>query len=90
MILGRPAYRVEQCAGLGTSGDIVLANWSQYLDSTYQPVEGVSSIHVRYLANETAFRFYTRNDGAAWWRSPLRPRNSSTTLSPFVVLADRS
>ena len=28
--------------------------------------------------------------GAGWWRSPLTPRRSTTTLSPFVTLAARA
>jgi HK97 family phage major capsid protein len=89
MLLGRPLYYSERCSALGDEGDIVLANWSQYLDGQYRPMDGVSSIHVRWQANESAFRFILRNDGSPWWRSPLTPRRSSVTLSPFVTLAAR-
>jgi HK97 family phage major capsid protein len=89
LVLGRPLIPTEACSTVGDRGDLILVNWSQYLDGEYQPVTGLSSIHVRYLANEVAYRFWTRNDGAPWWRSALTPRHSNSTLSPFVTLEDR-
>jgi hypothetical protein len=72
---------------LGTAGDLMLVNWSQYLEGTYQPLQSAESIHVRFVNNERAFRFTMRNDGAPWWRSALTPKHSSNTLSPYVRLA---
>jgi len=89
-LLGRPLIYSESASTLGDVGDLICANWSQYLDGTYQPFQGVSSIHVRYLNHESAFKFWTRNAGACWWRSPLTPRRSTTTLSPFVTLEART
>jgi HK97 family phage major capsid protein len=89
-LLGRPLYySSDVCSPLGDLGDLMLINWSQYLDATYRPVEAASSIHVRYAAIEEAFRFILRSDGAPWWRSALTPRRSTTTLSPYVTLAPR-
>lgn len=88
-ILGMPAVACEYCSALGTEGDIALVDWSQYLEGTYQPIQGASSIHVRFVNNESAFRFTMRNAGAPWWRSALTPKNG-TTKSPIVTLAVRS
>jgi HK97 family phage major capsid protein len=90
MLLGRPIFFSEYCATLGTVGDIVCANMTQYLEGTLMPLESAESIHVRFLARERTFRFVLMNCGAPWWRSALTPAKSSTTLSPFVVLATRS
>lgn len=90
MVLGRPLFLCENCATLGTVGDVVLVDWSQYLDGQYKPMEALSSIHVRYQAVETAFRFTVRNGGAPWWRAALTPKRSATTLSPYVALATRA
>lgn len=88
-IFGRPAIETEYCPKLGDAGDILLGNWSQYLEGTYQPLESAESIHVRFIYNERTFRFTMRNDGRCWWRSALTPKKSGDTLSPFVVIAAR-
>jgi len=89
MLLGRPAIATEYCQTLGTKGDLILANWSQYLEGIYEPLQSAESIHVRFLAHERTFKFWLRNAGKCWWRSPLQPHKSAKTLSPFVVLNDR-
>lgn len=86
-LMGKPLYFSEYMQTLGTTGDILLCNWSQYLEGTYQPLSSAESIHVRFVQGERAFRFMIRNDGAPWWRSALTPVNSATTLSPYVTLA---
>lgn len=86
---GRPIFFTEHCKTLGTVGDLILGNWSQYLEGTYQPLQMAESIHVRFMANERAFRFWKRNCAAPWWKAALTPKNGST-LSPFVTLATRS
>jgi HK97 family phage major capsid protein len=90
MLLGRPAFPTEYCPTVGDAGDIILGNWSQYLEGTYQPLESAESLHVRFEYNERTFRFLMRNDGRCWWRTYLTPKKSSATLSPFVVLAARA
>ena len=90
MLLGRPIYYTEYCKTLGDKGDIVLGNWTQYLEGLYQPLQSAESVHVRFLNNERTFRLSLRNAGAPWWRTSLTPKNSSNTLSPFVVLDARA
>lgn len=91
-LLGRPIYFTEYCETLGDKGDIILADWSQYLWGTLggEGVNMAESMHVRFVNHERTFKFYTYNTGAPWWASPLTPKNSSTTLSPFVTLAARA
>lgn len=90
MLMGRPIYYTEYCETLGTAGDVVLANWGEYLEGTLQTVQGADSVHVRFLEHERVFKFWTRNDGRSWWRTPLTPNKSANTLSPFVRLATRA
>ena len=90
MLLGRPIIFSEYAETLGDAGDISLANWSQYLEGIYQPLQTAESVHVRFVQHERAFRFNVRNDGQPWWRSVLTPKNSASTLSPFVRLAARA
>jgi HK97 family phage major capsid protein len=85
---GRPIFFTEFCTALGNVGDLINADFSQYLEGTYESEQYAESIHVRFLANERTFRFYRRNDGQWWWRAALTPANGPT-LSPVVVLAAR-
>lgn len=90
LLLGRPIFYTEYCKTIGDVGDLVCANFSQYLDGTYQPLQSAESMHVRFVEHERAFKFWLRNDGRGWWRSALTPKNSTKTLSPFVALAARA
>jgi len=89
MLLGRPIVYTDECESPGTLGDIYLANFTQYLEGTFRPVQSAESIHVRFVEGERAFRFTCSNAGAPWWRSTLTPKNGSTR-SPFVTLAARA
>lgn len=89
-LLGRPIVFTEFCKTVGTVGDILLGVWSEYLEGTYSPLEMAESVHVRFLEHERCFKFNLRNCGAPWWRSALTPKNSTSKLSPFVVLATRA
>lgn len=90
MLWGRPVFYTEYASTVGDVGDLMLVNWSQYLEGTYQPLQSAESVHVRFLNHERAFKFWLRNAGAPWWRSALTPAKSSTTLSPIVTLAARA
>lgn len=87
MLLGRPIFYSEYAKTLGTSGDLFLGDWSQYLEGVYQPLRTAESMHVRFVNRETAFQIWRRDAGAPWWRSALTPNQSATTLSPFVKLS---
>lgn len=91
-ILGRPVYFTEYANTLGDKGDIMLCDWSQYLWGTLGggSIQSAESMHVRFVNHERTFKFYTYNTGSPWWKSALTPKNSSTTLSPFVTLAARA
>lgn len=85
-LLGRPIVFSEYASTLADTGDLILADWSQYLEGTYQGMQNASSMHVRFLNHENTFKFWERNDGRSWWRSALTPQNGASTLSPFVIL----
>ena len=90
MLLGRPVIPVEHCEALGTAGDIVLADFSQYLLVDKGGANSARSIHVRFVYDETTFRFTYRVDGQPLWDNVLTPYKGGSTLSPFVTLAARS
>lgn len=90
MLFGRPLFFTEYCLTVGDAGDLICANWSQYLEGMYQPLQSAESIHVRFVNHERCFKFWLRNDGRPWWLAPLTPKHSSATMSPFVKLAARA
>lgn len=89
-ILGRPVFFDENMGTLGDLGDSVLANWSEFLEGQVGGASFADSVHVRFIYNETAFKFDIMNAGAPWWRTALTPKKSAATLSPFVTLAARA
>ncbi|MGH7460987.1 MAG: hypothetical protein ACREMA_08155 [Longimicrobiales bacterium] len=89
-LAGRPIFYTEYCSPLGDEGDLLLVNWSQYLEGTYQPLQSAESVHVRWSEHERAFKFWLRNAGAPWWRSSLTPANGTAKLSPIITLATRA
>ena len=90
LMLGRPVIPVEYCATCGTPGDILLLDLTQYVMADKGAPQAASSIHVRFLSDETTFRFVYRVDGQPVWKKPLTPKNGVTLLSPFIRLALRS
>lgn len=90
-LYGRPVIEMEQCSALGTVGDIIYADLSEYLTIAKGGIKEAVSIHVKFLTEESAFRFTLRINGMPMWSSPLTPYkgNSGVTYSPFVTLAAR-
>ena len=88
-LFGRPVIPVEQANTVGSLGDISLVDLSQYLLIDKGGLNAASSIHVRFLYDESVFRFIYRVDGQPIWKSTLTPFKGSNTLSPFVTLAPR-
>jgi HK97 family phage major capsid protein len=91
-LMGRPVVPLEQCLALGTKGDIAFCDWSQMLHADKNAMESASSIHVRFVYDETAFRFVYRHDCQPAWNAALTPYKggATATTGPFIVLADRS
>lgn len=88
-LFGRPVIPIEQASTFGTVGDIVLADFNQYIMIDKGGIQQASSIHVQFVTDETCFRFVYRVDGQPGWNAPLTPAQGANTLSPFVTLAAR-
>lgn len=89
-LLGRPIIPIEYCQTLGTAGDIIFADMSQYLLADKGGTQSASSIHVNFTSDETVFRFVVRVDGQPSWVSALTPFKGGATQSPFIRLQTRS
>ena len=89
-IKGAPVVVIEQCETLGTAGDIILADWSQYVSADQGDINEAMSIHVNFIYDQETFRFIYYFDGQPRWSSAITPYKGSNTVSPFIVLATRS
>ncbi len=74
---------------LGTTGDITLADLSQYMLVDKNGVQAATSMHVAFLTDEMVFRITYRVDGKPMWSVPLTPFKGTNTKSPFIALASR-
>lgn len=89
-ILGRPAIPIEQAATLGTVGDLMLLDLSQYVLASRGGIKSATSMHVRFLNDEQVLKLTYRVDGQPVWNSALTPFKGSNTQSPFITLATRA
>lgn len=89
-LFGYPIRIVEQAETLGTAGDVVLANLSKYAVVTQGGLRSASSMHVRFIYDEMAFKWGYSINGQCIVRKPITPFKGSNTLSPFVTTAVRA
>lgn len=91
-LMGLPAIAIEQAATLGDVGDIILANFQNgYILAEKGGIKSDMSIHVRFIYDESVFRFVLRVDGQPVRASALTPYKggATATQSHFIALAAR-
>lgn len=88
-LYGREVVWTEYSSTLGTEGDIVLADMSQYTLVDKNGVQAATSMHAAFLTDEMVFRITYRVDGKPMWHNVLTPFKGSNTKSPFISLATR-
>ena len=90
-LYGRPIIENECNQALGTKGDIVLGDWSQYgMARKSQGSRFETSIHFKFDTDEMTFKWVWRMDGKPLWYSYKTPRRGATTRTPFVTLDTRT
>ena len=82
-----PIIPVEYCAQKGTSGDVILTNWDEYMLIDKGGVQSAMSLHVAFLSDEAVFRFMYRVDGQPTWNAALTPKSGGDTLSQTLILS---
>jgi HK97 family phage major capsid protein len=101
LLKGRPLLPCEQCAVLGSTGDLILGDWSQYAlvvrtvddeatlsyASPEAFIEKRSADQFMFDTDSIVFRFKIRIDGMPLWKKPITIADGSQTASPFVVIA---
>lgn len=85
-LFGLPIIFTEKLPPLGTKGDVMLADLSYYLIGDRMSIEIASSVHFRFINNQTTWRVLARMDGQPWLDSFVTLADATTTVSPFCVL----
>ncbi len=88
-LFGRPVVPIEQAETVGTTGDIMLCDFSKYKAIDKGGIQNDVSIHVRFVYDEQVFRFVYRFDGQPILGSAITPYKGTNTLSHFVKLDSR-
>ena len=88
-LLGLPVIPVEYLPALGTAGDIMLVDLSEYITIDKGGIQAAESMHIRFVYDEMCYRMVYRIDGQPAWRQPITTANGAVTKSPFVILQTR-
>jgi HK97 family phage major capsid protein len=89
-MLTRPVIFTEKTEVLGDKGDILLADFSQYIIGLRDGLRMDVSQHVHFDTDESLGRLIERHDGQPLWNKPLKLEDGATTVSPFVTLQARA
>jgi len=89
-LFGKPIIVTEHCAPIGDRADVILVDLSQYVLIEKGGIETATSIHVKFLEAEQILRFTYRVDGQSAWATAVTPKNGTASLSPWVVLQERT
>ncbi len=82
---GLPIYFTEKVPVLGTKGDVLLADLSQYIIGNRLDIQIDVSPHVLFKYNQMAWRVVLRTDGKPWLNSVITDA-AGWVNSPFVCL----
>lgn len=90
-LYSREMVTLEQCATLGTVGDIILFDPNEMIFIDKGGIQSAVSIHVQFLTDEQTFRWTYRYDMQPLRRSALTPyKGTSNTRSAMIALATRA
>jgi HK97 family phage major capsid protein len=85
-LYGLPIVITEKLPAVGTTGDILLADFGHYLIGDRSGLRVEESIHYKFNNDQKAWRLIKRVDGQPWLESAITPRAGGSTLSPFVAV----
>jgi HK97 family phage major capsid protein len=88
-LIGKEVLFTEKTPTLGTKGDLILADLSQYAIGLREGLRIEKSNAPGFTTDESTWRTVARVDGQGLWDKPLTLKDGVTTVAPFVVLASR-
>jgi HK97 family phage major capsid protein len=89
-LMGYPIIWSDKLPRRNSAGDIVLANWQYYLIGDRQMTTIDSTNVERFRYDQTSWRAVHRVDGQPQLRAPLTYDDGLTSVSPFVVLGQKT
>jgi HK97 family phage major capsid protein len=87
-MMGREVVCTEKTPAVGSPGDLILTDLSQYAVGMRKMMALEKSIHPGFASDTTYFRVVTRCDGGGVWKSVMTPKVGDT-LSWVVIIEDR-
>jgi HK97 family phage major capsid protein len=88
-IAGKEVVVTDACNVLSSVGDVVLADISQYCVGLRRDISIEASRDVYFASDEWGFRLRLRLDGQPLAAAPVKLRDGTNTVSPFIVLGAR-
>lgn len=88
-LYGRPVIVSEFCKPLGSVGDAILADLSQYDIATGGETRQDVSVHVQFLTDQEVFRLAADTNGQPRWAEAVEDLHGTGKTSPFITLAAR-
>lgn len=85
VLFGRPVIFTEKLNVLGTSGDVLLADFGYYIVGDTGTLEIAVSDQYKFANRQIAFRIMKRVDGRPQLDAPFSQQNGNT-VSPFVTM----
>jgi HK97 family phage major capsid protein len=90
LLMGRPVLITSRVKPLGTKGDLILLDPTQYALGLRRQLAIERSPHVFFNSDRIAVRARWRGDGQPLWDKPRTLVEGPDTVSPFVVLETRA
>lgn len=87
-LLGKEVLFTEKCPALGTKGDLIFVDLSQYVIGLRKEIALDRSNAPGWTEDMTDYRVIVRVDGQGTWDKPLTPKHG-TSLSWAVALGNR-
>jgi HK97 family phage major capsid protein len=87
MVCGHPALLIEQCASLGTEGDLIFFAPDGYQAAVRSGIEEFMSMHLSFDYDQSVFKWRFRMDGQVKDDVALTPYKGSATTSSVVTLS---
>lgn len=84
-LLGYPLRWNNRAPALGSKGDVLLADFDDYLVKDGSGPFVAASEHVKFTQNKTVIKIFWNVDGAPWLTAPIEEENGYE-VSPFVGL----
>jgi len=87
---GYPQFKSQHLPAIGTSGYIVLGDWSKYFLFELEGLYIEMSEHADFLNGNVVWRFGKRQDGRPIMTAAVTLADNSFTVSPFVKMNNLS